>query len=99
MSALSKQDYSAARAEAKRGKPCADCGVLYPAPIMTFDHRPGTEKKFNIGCPPGKKTITALLAEIDKCDVVCRNCHGLREYSRGLYPVDEAFNQRAEQNA
>lgn len=88
--ALSREEYAAIRAEAKN-RPCMDCDVQYPAPAMTFDHRPGTEKKFNIGSPRGMKTRTALLAEIAKCDVLCSNCHSIREYNRGLYPLDASF--------
>ncbi len=50
---------------------------------------------FNIGRGYGKKGIRQLLAEIEKCDVVCANCHRIRTEGRsfngrmaGLHPVD-----------
>lgn len=61
--------------------PCADCGVKYPPYVMDFDHVRG-QKEFQIG---GSLHIgtARLLAEIDKCDVVCSNCHRGRTFRRG----------------
>ena len=62
--------------------PCIDCGEGDPI-VLEFDHREGTEKKFNIadlarrGC-----SLPALLLEIAKCDVRCANCHRRVTYRR-----------------
>lgn len=66
-------------------KPCYDCGVIYPPYVMDFDHR-GEEKKLDsvailIRNGFSKKKI---LDEIEKCDLVCANCHRLRTYKRLL---------------
>lgn len=63
-----------------KAKPCADCGVQYPYYVMDFDHVRGT-KLFNIGEGATNFGQERLLAEIEKCDVVCANCH--RERTHG----------------
>ena len=69
--------------EAKE-QPCCDCGLRYPSYVMDFDHRDGRQKRFNIGRDALSKlsTVEALRAEIDKCDVVCANCHRIRTHGQ-----------------
>ena len=69
-------------AEIKENNPCAECGVFYPHYMMEFDHVRGG-KKFNIGNSHGH-SLEELLDEIDKCEVVCANCHRMRTYLRRL---------------
>jgi hypothetical protein len=60
-------------------KPCADCGVQYPFYVMQLDHL--RDKSFtpsNVGA----RSVKSLLAEIEKCEVVCANCHAERTYQR-----------------
>lgn len=63
-----------------KNQPCADCGNTYPAFVMQFDHRDPKEKKFSIGELGTRKSKKDLIEEIEKCDVVCANCHALRTY-------------------
>ena len=62
--------------EYKSNKPCIDCGKMFPACCMDFDHILG-EKAFNIS---GNNTAGAeiLIKEIAKCELVCSNCHRIR---------------------
>ena len=91
-----KDYYEQARAwareviKATKERPCEDCDVEYPTPVMHFDHVRG-KKKFGIA----GATITAslsdrfkqeLLDEIAKCDVVCANCHAIRGIERDHLP-------------
>ncbi|HEV3469292.1 MAG TPA: hypothetical protein VG148_08225 [Pyrinomonadaceae bacterium] len=75
--------------EAKR-RPCQDCGGMFHPWVMEFDHRDGTTKEAAVanlasqGCPDAQ-----LLEEINKCDVVCANCHRLRTYRRLKKNFDE----------
>jgi len=63
--------------ELKR-QPCSDCGVSYPPYVMDFDHARG-EKSLNVSkLRNGRLAWSRLLAELDKCDVVCANCHRIR---------------------
>lgn len=64
-----------------KSKPCADCGVQYPYWIMQFDHVRG-KKSFNVGMMLYKRGIKKLKEEIEKCDIVCANCHANRTYCR-----------------
>lgn len=66
-----------------KDRPCTDCGIQYPYYVMHFDHVRG-EKKFNIGAARDYNT-EKLLAEIEKCEVVCANCHAERTYQRKQY--------------
>jgi hypothetical protein len=65
---------------AAKDKPCADCGIRYPPYVMDFDHVRG-EKKQCIGRMLSQ-SLQAILEEIEKCDVVCSNCHRERTQSR-----------------
>jgi hypothetical protein len=63
-----------------KDKPCADCGIKYQPWVMDFDHVIG-KKIFNLGSV-GKKIVAhdRIVAEANKCDVVCANCHRERTY-------------------
>lgn len=63
---------------------CADCKEPCPPFILEFDHIDPETKRFNIGNANSVPSMEALLVEIDKCDLVCSNCHKLREHARGL---------------
>lgn len=65
--------------------PCTDCGVQYPHYVMDFDHL--GDKEYNVGSMVGLGSKTKLLAEIEKCEVVCSNCHRERTYSRNALIV------------
>ena len=71
------------RALARRAKqrPCADCGVEYPYYVMDFDHVEG-EKSMIISDLVNFGGTGRLLAELEKCDVVCSNCHRERTWRR-----------------
>jgi len=65
-----------------KNKPCADCGISFPYYVMQFDHVRG-EKLLNIGnVTSNGASIIKLKNEIDKCDVVCANCHAIRTHER-----------------
>ena len=63
----------------KESNPCMDCRKKYPHFIMEFDHR--DEKAFNVSSLIGWGW-KMILAEIEKCDVVCANCHAERTWNR-----------------
>lgn len=60
---------------------CADCKEDYPYYMMDFDHL--GDKEFTIASVKGI-SLEKLQAEIDKCDVVCANCHRIRTHNRQL---------------
>ncbi|MBO0979953.1 hypothetical protein [Microbacterium sp. SD291] len=62
--------------------PCIDCGEP-DLRVLDFDHRPGSAKRDSVmrlvrnGHP-----LATIAAEIEKCDVRCRNCHAIVTYER-----------------
>ncbi|TXS08238.1 hypothetical protein EAO71_37190 [Streptomyces sp. ms191] len=63
---------------------CSDCGYRENAVALDFDHLPGVEKKYRIACMAGMRR-ELIDAEIEKCEVVCANCHRIRTASRLQY--------------
>ena len=61
---------------------CYDCKKIFPPYVMDFDHVRG-KKSFNISLTRkyfwSKKTV---LKEIEKCDLICSNCHRERTHQR-----------------
>ena len=67
--------------QAKQGRPCLDCGGVFPPEAMDYDHRDHTTKKGDVS----KMTRGGpgyVAAEIAKCDLVCSNCHRVRTARR-----------------
>lgn len=60
--------------------PCADCEHVFPPCCMDFDHVRGTKRK-NVSWM-WSNSIAAIMAEVEKCDVVCSNCHRIRTFVR-----------------
>ena len=69
-----------------KSKPCTDCGLVYPHYVMEFDHVPGRgKKKANVASLNNRKhTSKGFQDELKKCDLVCANCHKIREHTRGV---------------
>lgn len=65
-----------------RTHPCADCGESDPL-VLEFDHI--RDKSFDIGRELPDRNWQSILAEIEKCEVVCSNCHRRRTVRRGGY--------------
>ena len=57
---------------------CKDCGYSEHHAALSFDHILG-EKKLNV-C--NSKSINQAKSEIEKCEVVCFNCHSIRTFER-----------------
>jgi hypothetical protein len=69
--------------------PCMDCGIQHPYYCMEFDHVRG-RKRFEMWRVGYVYTnLKTIQDEIDKCDVVCRNCHAKRTFMRNLDTNDE----------
>jgi hypothetical protein len=60
-------------------KGCADCGYKENVDALQFDHVRGTK----LGGPHQFASTTSyMMREIEKCDVVCANCHCIRTQQR-----------------
>jgi hypothetical protein len=74
-----KQEQKLALIEYK-GSKCFDCGLSFPPYVYHFDHRDPLEKSFGIGQRKGH-SIYDLKKEVEKCDLVCANCHAVRTHN------------------
>lgn len=71
--------------DARKAVPCADCGQRFPAACMDFDHKNPADKTAAVSMLSGRRWRTTV-AEMDKCDVVCANCHRVRSaIQRGVF--------------
>jgi hypothetical protein len=63
--------------DAAKNKPCMDCNQSFPLPVMHFHHRDPNTKVTAVAklvsCNPSR-----IYAEMEKCDVLCSNCHIIR---------------------
>jgi hypothetical protein len=64
----------------REDNPCMDCGKKYPYYVMDFDHRDPSAKLTEVSRLVNFGWVK-LKAEIEKCDIVCSNCH--RERTHG----------------
>lgn len=48
---------------------------------LEFDHLPEYSKKFDVS-QMYSKSLEAIQKEIDKCEIVCSNCHSIRTFKR-----------------
>lgn len=68
--------------ELKSSSPCTDCGGFFHFSAMDFDHVRG-EKYRGISELVSLSMRSALMEELEKCELVCANCHRVRTYLRG----------------
>ena len=60
--------------EYKQRKGCTRCGIK-DSRVLDFHHKKGENKLFTIGGFRREVGFGKLQTEIDKCEVVCANCH------------------------
>lgn len=65
-----------------KNKPCMDCGGKFPLECMDFDHVRG--EKVRPLSNMASCSVASILDEIDKCDIVCSNCHRIRTMKRRI---------------
>lgn len=90
------RDYSSKRSKEKykrkmeaivkyMGGKCKRCGFSFPSYVYDFHHRNPDTKLFNIsGNVVVSKDLDILLNELDKCDMLCANCHRIVEHGNNL---------------
>jgi len=62
--------------------PCKDCKMSYPPWVMDFDHLDSSNKLKEVSILVGTGSLTSVYSEIEKCDIVCSNCHRQRTHNR-----------------
>lgn len=67
----------------KLEKPCTDCDIIYDPCILQYDHI--SDDKINqISNMITNSSIKRIQKEIDKCEIVCTNCHRHRTHNRNI---------------
>ena len=69
-----------------KGGECKDCGFsypLYPADIFDFHHLNPAEKDYN-WTKLRLRSWDSIKLELDKCVMLCANCHRIRHYNLNL---------------
>jgi len=65
----------------KEGKACTDCGGHFPPYVLEWDHLPGFIKDLVIAdTRRAAHSRKRILAELEKCELVCANCHRERTF-------------------
>lgn len=62
---------------AAKDKPCAICKQSYPPVVMDLHHKDPTVKDNHVSDMVRSSSYQKLQEEIDKCVVLCANCHRL----------------------
>lgn len=65
-----------------KNAPCVACGRRFHHSAMQWDHLPGTTKRDDLGRLVNGHGRRAILEEIEKCELVCANCHAVRTFER-----------------
>lgn len=60
--------------EYKGGK-CEECGYSKCLSALQFHHKNSTTKSFGIAEKMYSKSLELLKQEVDKCELLCSNCH------------------------
>ena len=58
-----------------KGGGCKVCGYNRCTAALEFHHRDPTQKLFTLGITAMTKAWKTVLAEAEKCDLLCSNCH------------------------
>lgn len=69
---------------------CRDCGYNADPIALDFDHLDPTQKVDSICALAKRGSLARVLTEIEKCDVVCANCHRVRTRNRRVDTCDAA---------
>jgi hypothetical protein len=65
-----------------KSAPCADCGGRFHPAAMSFDHLPGSIKVLDIASIVRRGSVGLAVTEMEKCEIVCANCHAIRTFER-----------------
>lgn len=62
-----------------KGGRCADCGGVFPYYVYDFHHLDPTQKEMQF-TSLRRRSWEVIRAELDKCLLLCANCHRIRHW-------------------
>ena len=74
-----RDDYKEEFLNYKKTLSCNRCGNN-DYRVLQFHHI-NSDKEFNVSSKIGRRTLSSLMKEIDKCEVLCANCHFIEHYN------------------
>lgn len=80
-----------------KGGKCIQCGYSKCLGALEFHHRESEVKEFRLGVAY-RHSWEAVVKEIEKCDLLCSNCHGEAEDGKPRCPKKSAVNARKRRN-
>lgn len=79
------------------GTRCHKCGEKFHPATMDFHHRNGEDKEFNWYKLRLRKW-DSIIAELDKCDLLCANCHRLEHVRDEFWEDLDSLKNRYVEN-
>jgi hypothetical protein len=67
---------------------CYDCGIS-DIRVLEQDHL--NDKEFNVSSKVGMLSLSSMMNELNKCQVVCANCHRIRTSTRGNWTRSKMY--------
>lgn len=67
----------------KESGSCVDCGGRFHFSVMDYDHT-DDNKVMTVSRLSARRSWAEVLREIEKCDLVCSNCHRYRTWRRSM---------------
>ncbi len=65
-----------------KNKPCIDCKQSFPSYVMDFDHIDKNKVASVSTMVSSLKAKDKIIEELNKCELVCSNCHRIRTHKR-----------------
>ena len=80
-----------------RNSECLSCGLEFNgnnASVFDFHHVDSTKKKFNLNAKSAQnKSFEKMLNELEKCVMLCSNCHRLHHHTELIQINKEILNE------
>ncbi len=70
-------------AQYKRSKGCECCGLRDPR-VLDLHHANGLEKRLAVSQMLYRSSWETVLTEIEKCSVLCANCHRIEHFEEKI---------------
>jgi hypothetical protein len=65
----------------KKERGCSMCGITNPL-VLDFHHEKEEDKSFGLGTFRRSVGIVRIKEEVEKCEVLCANCHRIEHHRR-----------------